>query len=112
MLNLSVDEFDNFAYRMIKHLAKKEILTKNQFIQGFFILDDILKKRMEEKRIYNFENIKNILVKKYAAKIIFFRDEGLGSQRIEKALWENHRVKISRSTIQKFINLNKNLDHG
>ncbi len=112
MLNLSVDEFDNFAYRMIKHLTKKEVITKNQFIQGFFIMEDILKKKAEEKRIYNFGNIKSILIKKYADKIIAWRDQGLGSQRIEKSLWENHRVKISRSTIQKFINQNKNLDHG
>ena len=52
------------------------------------------------------ENIKNQYIKKYSNTILELRKNGMGSQSIEKYLYENHRVKVSRGTIEKFYKQN------
>ena len=42
----------------------------------------------------------------YANEILELRKNGNGSQFIEKYLYENHRVKVSRGTIEKFYKQN------
>ena len=51
-------------------------------------------------------NVKNQHIKKYANTILDLRKNGSGSLSIANFLFENHRVKISRGTIEKFYKQN------
>jgi len=70
------------------------------------ILEDIhnqeIQKAKELKKI-NLENVKNPLLRKYANEIIELYQEDLGVRKISQILWENHRAKISYSTIYNFL---------
>ena len=74
------------------------------------ILDDIHEKEIQKaqkiKKI-NLEKIKNPLLQKYATKIIELHNQGWGVRRIEKWLWENHRAKISYSSIYRLLKQQK-----
>ena len=88
-------------------LAKNQTLTKNRIMSGFFILVEIQKETISKnKSLVNLENIKNQYIKKYSNTILELRKNGMGSQSIEKYLYENHRVKVSRGTIEKFYKQN------
>ena len=50
--------------------------------------------------------MKNQHIKKYANTILDLRKNGTGSLSIVNYLYENHRVKISRGTIEKFYKQN------
>ena len=74
---------------------------------GFFILVEIQKETISKnKSLVNLENIKNQYIKKYSNTILELRKNGMGSQSIVKHLYENHRVKVSRGTIEKFYKQN------
>jgi ABC-type nitrate/sulfonate/bicarbonate transport system substrate-binding protein len=61
-------------------------------------------KQAQKLKEINLSDIKNPLLKKYAKEIIMLhKEEGLGVRRIEKWLWENHRVKISYSSIYRLL---------
>lgn len=100
-----VDDFENFAKRYLRFLEKQS-LTKNQIMSGFFILVEIQKESLKNKSLINFENIKNQHIKKYADSILEQRKNGSGSLSISKYLFENHRVTVSRGTIEKFYKQN------
>ena len=100
------DDFENFAKRYINFLKGGE-LTKNRLMSGFFILLEIQKETISKnKSLINLENIKNQHIKKYSNVILDLRKNGSGSQSIVKYLFENHRVKVSRGTIEKFYKQN------
>ena len=100
------DDFENFAKRYINFLKGGE-LTKNRIMSGFFILLEIQKETISKnKSLINLENIKNQHIKKYSNLILELRKNGSGSQSIVKYLFENHRVKVSRGTIEKFYKQN------
>ena len=100
------DDFENFAKRYINFLKGGE-LTKNRIMSGFFILLEIQKETISKnKSLINLENIKNQHIKKYSNVILDLRKNGSGSQSIVKYLFENHRVKVSRGTIEKFYKQN------
>ena len=101
----TVDDFENFAKRYLIFL-EKDRLTKNRIMSGFFILEKIQKESLKNKNLINFDNIKNQHIKKYAPIILELRKDGNGSQSIIKYLFENHRVKISRGTVEKFYKQN------
>jgi hypothetical protein len=75
------------------------------------ILEDINDKEIKEAqklKEINLGNIKNPLLKKYAKEIIRLnKEEGLGVRRIEKWIWENHRAKISYSSIYRLLKQQK-----
>ena len=76
-------------------------------MSGFFILLEIQKETISKnKSLVNLENIKNQHIKKYSNTILDLRKNGMGSQSIVKFLYENHRVKVSRGTIEKFYKQN------
>jgi hypothetical protein len=60
----------------------------------------------KNKSLINLDNIKNQYIKKYSNTILELRKNGMGSQSIVKYLFENHRVKVSRGTIEKFYKQN------
>lgn len=102
----NVDDFENFAKRYLKYL-ENQALTKNRVMSGFFILVEIQKETISKnKTLINLENIKNQHIKKYSNTILELRKNGMGSQSIVKYLYENHRVKVSRGTIEKFYKQN------
>lgn len=101
----SQSDFELFAKRFLNYL-EKEPLTKNRVMSGFFILLDIQKQTLQNQHLINYEGIKNPHVKKYAKEILDLRTKGNGSQSIVKHLFENHRVKVSRGTIEKFYKQN------
>ena len=67
---------------------------------------EIQKEALKNKNLINFENIKNPFLKKYADVILDLRKNGSGSLSIKNYLYENHRVKVSRGTIEKFYKQN------
>ena len=100
------EDFENLARRYMNFLKGGE-LTKNRVMTGFFILVEIQKETLaKNKTLINLENIKNQHIKKYSNTILELRKNGSGSQAIEKYLYENHRVKVSRGTIEKFYKQN------
>ncbi|MFX4243072.1 hypothetical protein ACOL22_09900 [Aliarcobacter butzleri] len=102
----NVYDFENFAKRYLKYL-ENQTLTKNRIMSGFFILVEIQKETISKnKSLINLENIKNQHIKKYSNIILDLRKNGMGSQSIVKYLYENHRVKVSRGTIEKFYKQN------
>ena len=101
----TIEDFEDFAKRYLKYLENQPI-TKNRIMCGFFILVEIQKEALKNKNLINFENIKNQYIKKYADTILDLRKKGLGTLYIKNYLYENHRVKVSRGTIEKFYKQN------
>ena len=101
----TVEDFEDFSKRYLKYL-ENQTLTKNRIMSGFFILVEIQKEANKNKSLINFDNVKNQHIKKYSTLILELRKNGSGSQSIEKYLYENHRVKVSRGTIEKFYKQN------
>jgi len=101
----TIQDFEEFAKRYLKYL-ENQTLTKNRIMTGFFILVEIQKEALKNKNLINFENIKNQYIKKYADTILDLRKKGLGTLYIKNYLYENHRVKVSRGTIEKFYKQN------
>ena len=101
----TVEDFESFSKRYLKFLEKSS-LTKNQIMSGFFILVEIQKESLKNKSLINFKNIKNQHIKKYSEIILQLRKDGSGSLSISKYLFENHRVTVSRGTIEKFYKQN------
>ena len=98
-------EFEEFAKRLLYYL-NKEKLTKNRIMSSFFILLEIQKEAHSNSNLINFAGIKNQYIKKYANEILEQRKKNAGSQFIVSYLYENHRVKVSRGTIEKFYKQN------
>lgn len=101
----TIEDFEGFAKRYLKFLEKQS-LTKNRIMSGFFILVEIQKESLKNKNLINFKNIKNQHIKKYGDTILSLRKDKNGSMSISKYLYENHRVNISRGTIEKFYKQN------
>lgn len=101
----NIEDFELFSIRYLKYLEKQS-LTKNRVMSGFFILVEIQKESLKNKSLINFDNIKNQHIKKYADIILELRKNGSGSLSISQYLYENHRVKVSRGTIEKFYKNN------
>ena len=101
----TIEDFEEFSKRYLKYL-ENQTLTKNRIMTGFFILIEIQKEALKNKNLINFENIKNQYIKKYADTILDLRKKGLGTLYIKNYLYENHRVKVSRGTIEKFYKQN------
>lgn len=101
----TIEDFEEFAKRYLKYL-ENQTLTKNRVMGGFFILIEIQKEALKNKNLINFENIKNPFIKKYSDVILDLRKKELGSLSIANHLYENHRVKVSRGTIEKFYKQN------
>ena len=101
----TIQDFEEFSKRYLKYL-ENQTLTKNRIMTGFFILIEIQKEALKNKNLINFENVKNQYIKKYADTILDLRKKENGSLYIKNYLYENHRIKISRGTIEKFYKQN------
>ena len=101
----TIQDFGEFSKRYLRYLENQTI-TKNRIMCGFFILVEIQKEALKNKNLINFENIKNPFIKKYSDTILDLRKKGNGSLSIANYLWEAHRIKISRGTIETFYKKN------
>ncbi len=97
--------FEDFSKRYLCYLEKIP-LSKNRIMSGFFILVEIQKESFQNKSLINFDGIKNQYIRKYAHEILELRKKGMGSQSIAKNLYVNHRITVSRGTLEKFYKQN------
>jgi hypothetical protein len=66
------------------------------------------KETEQQVKKINLDNVKNNFIIKYANLIIELNQkQGLGARKIEKFLWENHKAKVSYSTIGRFLKQQK-----
>jgi len=106
-LALDEDLYQEYLKRVSSYFRSKEIVTKRVVEDSYFILEDVEKKqakREAEKRKYK---VKNLVILKYQEKIIELYKEGWGFRKIENYLDLNHKVKVSRTTINRFIKDNE-----
>lgn len=103
-LGLSDELYQEYLKRSASFLKSKNVINKATFESHFFILDDILKKSAAEKAKEKKYKTKNVHILKYIDEVIeAYEVQGLGYVKIEKMLWLNHRVKVGKTTIERFI---------
>jgi len=107
LLNLTVAELDNFAKRYKNYLQSKDKITKNIIINGLFILEEIqTQKWLNEAEQIKYRT-KNITILKYMDTIVeLYKNKNMGTAKIVEYLQLNHRVKISKSSLDRFISNN------
>lgn len=109
MLDISVNDFDEFVKRYMYFLLAQDKITKKSIVNGFFILDEIVEKNIiakiqEEKQKYK---SKNIIIRKYINEIVELYKDGLGDIKIAKTININHKTKLTQHMIRNFIRANK-----
>ena len=107
LLDLEEDELTLFLKRYNYYLKSKKEISPNIILNGFFILDDIRTKRDKEKALRAKYKSRNSYIIKYREEILELYQQGLGFTRISKQLEVNHKIKISRSSLYRFIKSNK-----
>ena len=110
MKKLAIKEEKHIPYflKRLKGWIDKNGNTTISIAKGINkILDDIhqkeIQKAQELKKI-NLSKVKNTLIEKYANKIVeLYLEKEFGVRRIQQWLWENHKAKISYSSIYRFL---------
>jgi hypothetical protein len=90
--------------------SSKKALARgiNKILNSIHQQEQEQEQKTEQLKKINLENIKNNFIIKYANLIIELNQkQGLGARKIEKYLWENHRAKVSHSTISRFLKQQK-----
>ena len=86
-------------------------LTQKSLVNGLnTILKDLHKaeqKNAQKALKINISEVKNPLIKKYASEILELHRSGHGVRAIEKTLKLKHNIKISHSTIHRFLSQQK-----
>lgn len=107
ILKLNDEEYEEYLKRSAVFLKKKEFINKAIFESHLFILSDIMNKRDLRKSKEKKYKTKNMYILKYLNEILEMREiQGMGYQTISRALKINHRVDVSKSTIERFCNSN------
>ena len=106
LLDLEEEELTLFLKRYNYYLKSKKEISPNIILNGFFILDDIRTKRDKEKALRAKYRSRNKYIIRYRDEILELYQQGFGFTRIAKQLEVNHRVKISRSSLYRFIKSN------
>lgn len=106
LLDLDEEELTLFLKRYNYYLRSKKEISPNIILNGFFILDDIRTKRDKEKALRAKYRSRNKYIIRYRDEILELYQEGFGFTRIAKQLELNHKVKISRSSLYRFIKSN------
>lgn len=103
-LGLDDELYDEYLKRAASYLKSKKVINKATFESHFFILDDVLKKSAKAKAKEKKYKTKNMYILKYLDEVVeAYEVQGLGYVKIEKMLWVNHRVKVGKTTIERFI---------
>ena len=109
--NLTDSELEEFIKRYTYYLKSKmkntsNELSKNLVLNGFFILSNILKTKNDKIAIeFKYKSSNNKIIK-YSQEIETLYKQNLGYVRISNSLLLNHKVKISKSSIYRFIKEN------
>ena len=106
ILNLDHEELELFIKRYTHYLKSQKILSKNSVLNGFFILADIRQQKDKTEALKAKYRSKNRYIIRYRDEIIELYKNGLGYVRISKQLEVNHKVKVSKSSIERFIKNN------
>jgi len=106
ILNLDHEELELFIKRYTHYLKSQKILSKNSVLNGFFILADIRQQKDKIEALKAKYRSKNRYIIRYRDEIIELYKNGLGYVRISKQLEVNHKVKVSKSSIERFIKNN------
>ena len=106
LLDLEEEELSLFLKRYNYYLKSKKELSPNIILNGLFILDDIRTKREKQKALRAKYKSRNKYIIKYRDEIIALYQQGLGFTRISKQLEVNHKIKISRSSLYRYIKIN------
>ena len=107
LLDLEDEELTLFLKRYNYYLKSKKEISPNIILNGFFILDDIRTKRDKEKALKAKYKSRNGHIIRYRDEIIELYKQGFGFTLISKQIFINHKVQISRSSIYRFIKMNK-----
>ena len=106
LLGLTVEELNHFMKRYKSYLLSKDDITKNVLINGLFILEEIITdKWIEEANKIKYQT-KNLIILKYIDEITKLYEQGMGTVRISNHIFLNHKVKISKSALDRFISSN------
>ena len=110
-LGISVEGLKELLKRQKGLLIKRGELSAQNILDSYAFLPEIQKREEREKNTKLAKTIKNIKIAKHAEEIIDLYMGGFGAIRIEKHLFLNHKIKIGRSTIERFIK-DSNLQRG
>jgi len=106
LLGLTVEELNQFMKRYKNYLLSKEEITKNVLLNGFFILEQITTDKWIEEANKKTYKSKNLIIHKYMKEIIELYEQGMGTIKISTHIYLNHKVKISKSSLDRFISSN------
>ncbi len=106
LLDLEEEELTLFLKRYNYYLRSKKEISPNIILNGFFILDDIRTKREKQKALRAKYRSRNKYIIKYRDEILELYQNGFGFTRISKQLEVNHKVKVSKSSLYRFIKAN------
>jgi len=108
LLGLDEDELVSFLKRYNYYLKSKKEISPNILLNGFFILADIRVAKDRELALKCLYRSKNRYIIKYREEILnLYQINGFGYVRISKQLYINHKVKVSKSTIESVTSSNK-----
>lgn len=106
LLGLTVAELNFFMKRYKNYLLSKEEITKNVLINGLFILEEITTDKWAEEANKKIYKSKNLIIHKYMDEVIKLYKSGIGTIKISNHIYLNHKVKISKSSLDRFISSN------
>ncbi len=106
LLGLTVEELNSFMKRYKNYLLSKEEITKNVLINGLFILEEITTDKWVEEANKKTYKSKNLIIHKYMDEIIELYEQGIGTIKVSNHIYLNHKVKISKSSLDRFISSN------
>lgn len=106
LLGLTVEELNHFMKRYKSYLLSKDDITKNVLINGLFILEEIItNKWLEEANKIKYRT-KNLVILKYMNEITKLYEQGMGTVKISNHIYLNHKVRLSKSALDRFISSN------
>jgi transcription termination factor Rho len=106
LLGLDDNELKSFLKRYSYYLKGQDELSPNAILNGFFILANIRDEKDKTEALKAKYKSKNKYIIKYRDEIIELYKNGFGYVRISKQLDVNHKVKVSKSSIERFIKNN------
>ena len=106
LLGLTIEELNYFIKRYKSYLLSKEEITKNVLINGLFILEEITTEKWVEESAKKIYKSKNLIIHKYMEEIIKLYEQGMGTIKISNHIYLNHKVRISKSSLDRFISSN------
>jgi len=102
-LGITEEGLDELLARQKGLLLKRGKISAANLLHSYAFLIEIKEREEEEKKRRRATTVKNVKIAKYAKTIEDLYAAGYGAIRISKYLYENHREKISKSSIERYI---------